>query len=263
MPGGRASKSRGDSFEYRVRNWFKKIGWDSERNPLSGASEQLKVLVAKHDVRASKNGIFLQVECKKTAGISTHKLQRIWYEKIDFRNDEFLAFAFGRSPIYCIVPLTTYQTLFPDAPTTPKFTAKGQKQFTFHRKWVDEEDPLVFYWKTYDELYVATLLENWIEAIENRGPLENLMPVDTIKGATDAKLLTVWFKKNEVRLTNEEKCLYYGKLHRLEHGIKDQPNHQFLAEVQWWRDTSGDFVMHCPHCDMDITQGDLEKNSDD
>ena len=142
MSGGKRSKTIGDGFEYRVRDWFRTQGWSSERNPLSGASEQLKKLVAKHDVRASKNGLFLQLECKKTNNTQKHKLQRIWYEKVDFTNDEFIVFGFGRSPIYCCIPLEIYRELHPNICSIPRYIAKGTAQFTFHRQWLEDEDPV-------------------------------------------------------------------------------------------------------------------------
>lgn len=262
MPGGKRSKTIGDGFEYRVRDWFRNQGWHSERNPLSGASDQLKTLVAKHDVRATKQGVFLQLECKKTNDTKKHKLRREWYDKINFLNDEFLVFGFGRSAIYCCVPLAIYQELDPNMDPTPTHEAKGEKQFTFHRSWFDDTDYVVFHWETYQECYVATLLENWVELLSQRGPLEDMDPVSVICGADEIKFLTNWFNKHHHRLTNEQKCLYYGKLHRLEHNIADIPKHELLAEVQWWRDTTSDFVFKCPHCEETVTQGDLQKPSD-
>ena len=260
MPGGRAAKSRGTSFEYRVKQWLLSKGWVAERNPLSGASQQIAATTGKHDVRASKDGIFLQIECKKTGAQDKHVLQREWIEKVDFTNDEFIVFAFGRSDHYALVTSSVYQVLNSDYKIDiPRYEAVGATRFTFHRSWIEEEDPLTFLWKDYNEMFVATSFARLIDLILKRGPLKAIKPMDFINSAIDITSLTVWYKENKFRLTNLECCHFYGKMHRLEHGISDEVSPEFKASVQWWRDTSEDVIMKCPHCDKLVTYKQLQE----
>lgn len=262
MPGGKTPKGRGTSYEYRVRNFLRSLGWDAHRNDLSGASKQIAMLVAKHDVRASKNGIFLQLECKKTKAKEEHKIERIWFTKIDFTNDEFLVFAFGRSPHYAMVPELAYQMLDKGyVPVAPRYEATGKTQFNCKRAWFDEDLVVVIDWKPF-ERYIATTLEHIIGLIEARGPLAVLKPMDIINSAKEIGPLVDWYRQYKNRLTNLEKCHYYGKLHRLEHNIGDEVSPEFKASVQWWRDTSDDVMTKCPHCNELITYKQLKENRD-
>lgn len=260
-PGGKKPKGRGSNYEYRCRDFLCSLGWDAHRNPLSGASEQIAETTGKHDVRASKAGIFLQIECKKTGEDRTHKLQRKWIGKIDFTNDEFLVFAFGRSPHYALLSEVFYKTLDPSFVATPRYTATGGTMFTFHRVWLDEEDPVCFLWQDYNENFVAVSLDKLIPLIEARGPLKALHPIDVINSASTIPELAEWYKGNHHRLTNKEKAHYYGKLHRLENDLPDV-DPLMKADSQWWRDTSGDVILKCPHCTKLITHGDIKKSKE-
>lgn len=260
MPGGKKVKSRGTSYEYRIRSWFKDKGWDSERNNLSGASTQISELIAKHDVRASKHGIFLQIEAKKTANKEKHKLKRKWVEELDFSNDEFLVFAFGRSDHYALVSIDFYEALTGLRGFTARYEAIGGTQFTFHKSWINDELPVCFLWVDYGEKFIVTTLEEFVNLIEKRGPLKALDPLSYISSATSIADLTGWYKENRHRLTNKEKCLYYGKLHRLEYNIADEASPEFIATTQWWRDTSEDVVCKCPYCQELITHRELKEN---
>lgn len=263
MAGGRVPKGRGTNYEYRVRDWFRDNKWESERNDLSGASKQIAMLVAKHDVRASKQGIFLQLECKKTKAKDEHKIERVWFTKIDFTNDEFLVFAFGRSPHYAMVPESVYQSLDSEyVPVAPRYEATGKTQFNCKRAWFEDELVVVIDWKPFETRYVATTLEHLIELIEVRGPLAVLKPMDEINAAKEIGPLVEWYQQYKNRLTNLEKCHYYGKLHRLEHNITDEVSPEYKASVQWWRDTSDDVMTKCPHCDELITYKHLKENRD-
>lgn len=260
MSGGRKPKGRGTNYEYRIRNTLRDMGWEAERNPLSGASAQVSEVVGKHDVRASRADIFLQIECKKTGEHDKHILQRGWIDKIDFTNDEFLVFAFGRSDNYALILESVYQSVDQaHVPDVPRFTAKGGTRFTFHRSWIEEEDPVTFLWEDYGEMYVVTELSKWIQLLLKRGPLKALKPMDMINSATEIGPLAEWYRENKHRLTNLEKCHFYGKLHRLENDIPDEVAPEFKAAVQWWRDTSNDVVVKCPHCSELITYGQLEE----
>ncbi len=260
MPGGKKVKGRGTNYEYRIRNWFKDHGWDSERNNLSGASTQISELIAKHDVRASKHGIFLQIEAKKTAHKEKHKLQRKWIQEIDFDNDEFLVFAFGRSDHYALIPVDFYEALTGLRGFPARYQAEGGKQFTFHKSWIDDELPVCFLWVDHGEKYIVTTLDEFAMLIEKRGPLRALDPLGYISSATSIADLTDWYKENRHRLTYKEKGLYFGKLHRLEYNITDSASPEFIASTQWWRDTSEDVMYKCPHCDNLITHKDLKEN---
>jgi len=260
-PGGAVPKGRGTNYEYRCRDFLRGLGWSSERNPLSGASEQVAETTGKHDVRASKDGIFLQIECKKTAEDATHKLKRKWIGKIDFNNDEFLVFAFGRSPHYALVTEVYYKTLDPTFIAAPRYTATGGTMFTFYRKWLEEESLVCFLWEDYKEHFIALPLETLIEMIIKRGPLKALQPLDFINSHDSVEELAVWYKENQYRLTNKERGHYYGKLHRLENSIPDV-DPVAKADSQWWRDTSEDVIMKCPHCKELITHKDVKDSKE-
>lgn len=260
MVGGRQVKGRGTNYEYRIRNFMRSLGWDSERNNLSGASTQISELIAKHDVRASKHGIFLQIEAKKTANKEKHKLKRKWVEELDFYNDEFLVFAFGHSDHYALLPVDLYESLTGLRGHTARYTATGSTQFTFHKAWIDDELPVCFLWVDYGEKYIVTTLEEWVSLVESRGPLKALDPLSYISSATEIADLAQWYQENRHRLTYKEKCLYYGKLHRLEHDITDEASPEFIATTQWWRDTSEDIVCKCPHCEELITHRQMKES---
>lgn len=57
--GGLASRRKGRTAEYEVRDYFKEIGWVANRVPLSGASQGYK-----GDVSLSKDDIYLTCEVK-------------------------------------------------------------------------------------------------------------------------------------------------------------------------------------------------------
>jgi len=257
-PGGHMPKGRGTAYEYRVKQSFIDWGWEAYRNPLSGASEQIAETTGKHDVRASKDGIFLQIECKKTAEEFTHKLKRIWIEKLDFNNDEFLVFAFGRSPHYALVSEIYFKTLSPDFVAAPRYVATGSTQFTFHRSWFNDEDLVCFLWEDYGEVFIAISLDKLIDLIIKRGALKALHPMDFINSSQNVQDLVDWYKGNHHRLTNKEKSHYYAKLHRLENNLPDV-DPLIKADSQWWRDTGDDVILKCPHCDKLITHGDIKK----
>ena len=259
--GGKTAKCRGTSYEYRVRNWFCAHGWDAERNALSGASQQISDALGKHDVRAQKGRIFLQIECKKTGVREIHKVQREWFDKINFNNDEFLVLAFSKSPHYIMMPASIYKEVFPNFYLEQaRYTIKGGTVFGLHRSWLDAEDPMTLFWEQYDTFYVITNLETFIPALEKRGPLQRLSFIDVIKMSKSAEELAAWYQNTRHRLTNYEKSLYYAKLHRLENNIVEDPSKDFVSSVQWWRDTSKDFVLQCPHCNATINREDVAED---
>ncbi len=260
MPGGRASKSRGTSYEYRVRDWFNaRPNWSAERIILSGAVKSIADELGKNDVKAQhQNGTFLQIECKKTGDHEEHVIQWAWLEKIDFTNDEFLVFAFGRSDHYVLVKQEIYAELDKKfIPSAPNFTAEGDTRFKVKREWFVEL-PVTVFWSTHNQMFVVTTLDRYVELLEARGPLKTLQPIEVIKAATAIEPLIAWYKEFKHRLTSYERSLYYAKLHRLENDIDDKPTAEFIATNQWWRDTSQDFVMQCPHCKETITHQQLQ-----
>lgn len=262
MPGGRASKSRGTSYEYRVRDWFNaRPNWTATRIILSGAVKSVVDELGKNDVTARhQSGIFLQIECKKTGDHEEHIILWDWLEKLDFTNDEFLVFAFGRSDHYVLVKQEIYAEIDKGfIPGAPNFIAEGDTRFKVKRQWFDIL-PVTILWSTHNQMFVVTTLTQYTELLEKRGPLKTLQPIEVIKAATEIEPLKAWYKEFKHRFTSYERSLYYAKLHRIENGIDDKPTAEFIAANQWWRDTSQDFIMRCPHCDKIITNEQLKRN---
>lgn len=256
--GGKKPKSRGNAYEYRVAKFFNdREGWDAKRVLLSGAVKHASDQLGKHDVTTRHiTGIFLQIECKKTAESDSHQLKWEWIEKIDFSNDEFLVFAFGRSGHYVLTEKPIYDTLAPTIGV--HLEAKGQRQYRLYKKELTDRRETVLFWEPHNKYYVITDLDTLINHLEKRGPLSTLDPVDVIKSSESIGELEDWFKDNHNRLTNYEKSLYYDKLYRLENGI-DEISREYIVEAQWWRNTSDDFIMKCPHCESDITHQQLSE----
>ena len=68
------NKNLGTSYEYRVVEWFKsREGWNSQRIPLSGASQAVTDSIGGHDVKAWKENILLTIECKKRSRVADIK----------------------------------------------------------------------------------------------------------------------------------------------------------------------------------------------
>jgi len=61
---GRRSIKVGKGFEYRVRDWFRRAGFEANRVPVSGASSAMKGDVV---VKVSR-GLELFIECKRRTG---------------------------------------------------------------------------------------------------------------------------------------------------------------------------------------------------
>lgn len=269
---GKAAKVRGTSFEYRVRNWFNmQAGWQSERNPLSGASEQIKETVAKHDVRAwhTAKSIFLQIETKKRGKSKNSKrgqqmeIMREWIEKIDFTKDELLVIGLDRSDLYAVVPTERYFQLLGltyDITYTKDNTYAGQTQFLF--KLVDLQDDLYHIkWECADfcEYYTIFPLERFVVLRETITLEMTLTFADRVMRA-----MTVDELKNleqEVgSQTYKDKRLLYQKFEELESGQFINPVAH--AQAQFWM--GGDaFICICPHCEQPIHRADLSGTQED
>lgn len=104
----------GRNFEYRVRDFLRTFGWESERNPGSGADAQVVKFLAPRDVRAVKHEGKLKIvlECKKTSnGIKSMTLQRAPLEELEFEKRQIEVFAFAQkgpgqpNPMYAVTSL--------------------------------------------------------------------------------------------------------------------------------------------------------------
>lgn len=78
---GKTEKRRGANFEYWVAERLRSLGWDANRNPLSGGSVQISKHMGKNDVRAFKKYLTLFIECKKTSK-SQITLHKLWFDKL-------------------------------------------------------------------------------------------------------------------------------------------------------------------------------------
>ncbi len=231
----------GRDYEYRVRNWFIKQGWKAERNPLSGASDQIEDELGKHDVRCWRDdlSIFLQLECKKK---STTKdildIKKEWIDKIDFDNDELLVFSFKNCKQH-------FAFLTKEAADkvlgrmklrkSETYEPRGDKVFGFKREWVEFKEEEIFVvnfmgktWYTLDLGTYVTARENYKTVITPKTVAEKL------KFINDAKKLKAFRKEDGENWDTKENRLYYAKLERLESGEENKYNPNFIKESQWW-----------------------------
>jgi hypothetical protein len=238
----------GRGYEYRVKEWFIKRGWKSERNPLSGASDQIEQELGKHDVRSwhEDKNIFLQIECKKT---STDEnilgIKKEWIDKIDFNNDEFIVFSFQNCrQHFCFMPKDIAEKILGKTKLVPMKThvADGDKIFGFKREWLEGKNKEIFVVDFLGSTWYALDLEEFIDARERYGGPTNATSFgDKIKIIHDVKKLKDLYAKEESKLTTRDKRLYYGKLERLESGDTNAYNPEFIKEGQWWLDESKKF----------------------
>lgn len=211
----------GRNYEYRLRDWFRDRGWESERNPLSGASEQIVNNLGKHDVRVLKDGIFLQLECKKTNkknGILNIKKE--WIDKIDFNNDEFLIFSYKNCfQHFCLFP----EKYIIDKLNKSDFEivkeiikVSGKKQFGMNRGIIEKNKKKVFR-IDFDNIFYCILdLEDYISLREKFGPSNVQNFYNKISFINDINELKIIYEKEKNNLTTTEHKEYYIKLEKLE-----------------------------------------------
>jgi len=248
--------SIGKSYEYRVRDFLVAKGWKAERNPLSGASEQIEQELGKHDVRAWRDDldIFLQIECKKTmikkknaAGQDDDSLgiEKKWIDKIDFTNDEFLVFSYNRcQQHFCFMPKEIAEKILAKTKLKclPTHTPSGDKIFGFKREWIEGKQKEICVIEFLNRTWYALDLEEFLSARERYGgPTSASNFADKIKAMSDIKKLKELYSKEESTLTTKDKRIYYSKLERLESGNSNSYNPDFIKEGQWWMDDSKKF----------------------
>ncbi|HUX79376.1 MAG TPA: hypothetical protein VMW10_06505 [Alphaproteobacteria bacterium] len=229
----------GRDYEYRVRNWFIKKGWKSERNPLSGASDQIEQELGKHDVRSWKEDlrIFLQLECKKTSKADDKLvIQKEWLDKIDFTNDEFLVFSYQRcKQHFAFMPKEEAEKVIGPLnlnKSTPH-EAKGGAGFSFKREWVENIDG-IFVCEFLDRTWYIFDLEIYVDAREQfKIPTKPTSFSEKVKTITDIEGLKKLREEEESEWGTKEYRIYYSKLERLESGDVTY-NPEFIKEGQWW-----------------------------
>ena len=246
----------GKDYEYRVKQWFLDKGWKAERNPLSGASDQIEEQLGKHDVRAWKEdlNIFLQIECKKTMQKKKTKdgqdddtlvIEKEWLDKIDFTNDEFLVFSYNRcKQHFAFMPKEESDKFLANAnlKQTPLYEPRGDAGFGFKRAWLEDKQDTIFTVKFLDRVWHAVDLEVFIDAREKS-------KVPTKANSFDEKIKTIHSIDTLKELfTNESKVwdtrqlrLYYSKLERLESGKDNAYNPTFIKDSQFWLDEKKKF----------------------
>jgi Holliday junction resolvase len=87
---GERSIRVGKGFEYRVRDWFRRAGFEANRVPVSGVAPAMKGDVV---VRV-KDGIELVVECKRRTG--GYKELFRWVEEAMGKGVDILVLGVGR-----------------------------------------------------------------------------------------------------------------------------------------------------------------------
>jgi hypothetical protein len=236
---GTQSHVIGKGFEYRLKAWFKsRDGWLAERNPLSGASDQIEEELGKHDVRAWREDfqIFLQIECKKTNNEeAVLGIKKEWIDKINFNNDEFLVFSFLRcGQNFIFIPLEMVSPVVISLKKLETYKASGDTVFGFKKEWIADKpdsycivDFIEKSWAVFDlTFYIDYREKNKIETktTNSSDKIKVINTVDELKKYREAES-SGW-------VTKDWKA-YYNKLDRLESG-ETSYNPAFIKEGQWW-----------------------------
>jgi hypothetical protein len=170
----------GTNYEYRVRDWFNDQGWKAERNPLSGASEQIVSEMGKHDIRTWREDlkVFLQVECKKTGKANNIlNLEQEWLDKIDFDEDEILCFSYKNcKEHFCLTTKEVAQKVMKNHDmklTEEVYSPKGKKQCVMKRIWLEKKIDQLFQIKFNNKMYYIMNLEMYLRGREGCGPTKD------------------------------------------------------------------------------------------
>jgi Holliday junction resolvase len=266
MSGGLSVKRRGTSFEYRVANYFAgRQGWNGLRNPLSGASSQIKEGISLHDVRAWHNTlpIFFQIEAKKRGKTKDPKkrdvieIKREWTNGIDFNKDELLVVATDRSDMYVFIPTKRlFQVLGRSYPVeySKEQIFNGGSQFLFKRTSVDNSPNKRFHLLWERDEFVILLLEEFVTLRETANLNDELSLEDQIKRLMNIDKALEFEKLHLNEFNYTQKRLLYSKLEELESGSFINPIAH--SNDQFWLNDS--FVVVCPHCSEKITKKDLK-----
>ena len=230
----------GRTYEYRVRDFFRKAGWKSERNPLSGASDQIEEELGKHDVRSWREdfNIFLQIECKKTNdenGILGIKKE--WIDKIDFNNDEILVFSYLRcSQDFIFIPkefaLDVIKSM--KLKLLQTHVAKGGTIFGFKKEWLEHKDGEYCIVEFLEREWAAFDLVEYVKYREKfKVETKATTFADKIKSISSIDDLKKLRAEDEANWKTKDWKSYYSKLDRLESGDVSY-NPSFIKEGQWW-----------------------------
>lgn len=233
----------GKSAEYRLRDWFRERGWNAERNPLSGASKQVTEEMGKHDVRAWKGDIFLQIENKKTNKESESlTIQQVWLDKINFDNDELFCFTFkGCRQHFCLFPKRIGDAIFKDVvldKASSVYKPSGSSGFGYKREWLENKPKYCSQVMFNNVHYYVVDLELYVENREkfNGNNADSKGFVEQVKALHDAEKLKKLYRENETKLTTREKRIFYGKLERVENGKFNSVDATTMQESQFWLD---------------------------
>ena len=246
----------GKDYEYRVKQWFIDKGWKAERNPLSGASDQIEEQLGKHDVRAWKEdlNIFLQIECKKTMQKKKTKdgqdddtlvIEKEWLDKIDFTNDEFLVFSYNRcQQHFAFMPKEESDKILTNVQLkqTPLYEPRGDSGFGFKRAWLEDKQDTIYTVKFLDRVWHAMDLGVFIDAREkSKIPTKATSFDEKIKTIHSIDVLKELFTTESATWTTKQLRLYYSKLERLESGKDNAYNPTFIKDSQFWLDEKKKF----------------------
>jgi len=258
------NKNLGTSYEYRVVEWFKsREGWNSQRIPLSGASQAVTDSIGGHDVKAWKENILLTIECKKRSRVADIKrrdsieIKKEWVNKLDFNKDEILVVSTDRSDLYVFIPTERFFKVLGRSYVveyTKDQVYSGDKQFVFKRASVDDSLDKRFHLKWMEQEWIILLLDEFVSLRETANISDELSFQDQIKRLNTLESALSFEKLNLAQITNKEKSLLYAKIDQLESGSIINP--LVYAKEQFWLGEEA-FVLVCPHCSKKIVKKDL------
>lgn len=253
----------GASFEYRIGGWFqKRTNWQARKNTFSGANALYEEEVGKYDVRAFGIGplrrIFLQIECKQTTNPNEHSVQKAWFDKLCFENDEYTVFSYKNHRInYTALPESVYCKLFqrPEGVLwlgKEQLQSKGEGSFSVKKEYLIKNESLLFRFKGCDELYFIFDFERLIEQIEKRGYVKELFDkmtmLEKLKVVNDPGDLTQFYLENEKLMTPREKRVYWQKIERIMNEAHDKDIYEILEATYGWISHK----INCPKCNEEI-----------
>lgn len=123
----KSSRRRGKRGEYVLRDYFRAIGYQSDRVPTSGAAQGFK-----GDVTFAKNGVSRVAELKNWSG-TFKKVYDLYFEHLHLNKSDILSFSLGH---LCIDVSTSVDSVFaPESVYAPAKTHPLFKKYsrTFNR----------------------------------------------------------------------------------------------------------------------------------
>jgi hypothetical protein len=254
-----SARAIGTGFEYRVGGWFqKRTNWQARKNTFSGANALYEEEVGKYDVRAFGVGplrrIFLQIECKQTTNQVEHSIQKAWFDKLSFENDEYTVFSYKNHRVnYTALPESVYRKLFqcPEGALwlgKEQLQSKGEGSFSVKKALLIANEYLLFRFKGCDELYIIFDFEKLIEQIEKRGYVKELFDkmtmLEKLKIVNEPEDLTQFYIENEKLMTPREKRVYWQKVERIMNESHDKDVYEILEATYGWIS----HTIECPSC---------------